>query len=109
LRRPPQEQPKDPDLARAHLHQAIQAYRQGRFPQAAQAAEQALLHDPSDPVAWYYLGAAHWMLGQRDRAADDFRQGSTREQSSRLSYRELNNLLSPIQGPVRNALDAARP
>jgi len=109
LRRPPQEQPKDPDLARAHLHQAIQAYRQGRFPQAAQAAEQALLHDPSDPVAWYYLGAAHWMLGQRDRAADDFRQGSTREQSSRLSYRELNNLLSPIQGPVRNALEAARP
>ena len=109
LRRPPQEQPKDPQLARSHLHQAIQAYRQGRFLQATQAAEQALLHDPSDPVAWYYLGAAHWMFGQQDRAADDFRQGSNRERNSRLSYRELNNLLSPIQGPVRNALETARP
>jgi hypothetical protein len=109
LRRPPQEQPKDPQLALSHLHQAIQAYRQGRFPQAIQAAEQALLHDPSDPVAWYYLGAARWMLGQRDRAADDFRQGGSRERNSRFSYRELSNLLSPIQGPVREVLEVARP
>jgi hypothetical protein len=109
LRRPPQEQAKDPQLALSHLHQAIQAYRQGRFPQVIQAAEQALLHDPSDPVAWYYLGAARWMLGQRDRATDDFRQGGNRERNSRLSYRELNNLLSPIQGLVREALETARP
>lgn len=109
LRRPPQEQPRDPQLALLHLNEAVLAYRQGRFDQAAAAAQRAVLCDPTHPAAWYYLGAAHWMLGQLEQAADDFRQGSERERTTRLSARQLNDLLSPIQGVARERLEATRP
>ncbi|MCS7269724.1 MAG: hypothetical protein NZ703_01455, partial [Gemmataceae bacterium] len=54
LRRPPQEQPRQPQLALPYLDEAILAYRNGRFDQAIRAAQQAVLYDATDPVAWYY-------------------------------------------------------
>lgn len=107
-RRPPTEQPKDPLQALIHLDNAIFAYRQNRFDEAVREAQRAVVHDPTHPIVWYYLGAAHWMLGQREQAADDFRQGSLRERTTLLSYTRINDLLRHIQGPVRQALEKAR-
>ncbi|MCS7020315.1 MAG: hypothetical protein NZU63_00640 [Gemmataceae bacterium] len=109
LRRPPQEQPRQPQLALPYLDEAILAYRNGRFDQAIRAAQQAVLYDATDPVAWYYLGAARWMLGQQVYANDDFRQGGQRERDNRFSHRQLDDLLRHIQGPVRTALESYRP
>ncbi len=99
----------DSKLAVRALDAGIAAYRAGRYPAAEQALLEAAKNDPADPVAWYYLGAARWALGQTEQARKDFQQGAEREKVSPQPARIINTAIAPIQGEVRDQLDRVRP
>lgn len=101
--------PVDATAAARSLDAGIDAYRAGRYEAAAAALIDAARNDPADPVAWYFLGAAHWALGKEDQAKKDFAQGAEREKVSPLPGRAISGALRPIQGTVRDALDKGRP
>ena len=100
---------RDPVLATRQLDAGVRAYRAGRFAEAVAALTESTKADPTSPLAWYFLGAAKWAVGDRDAAQDDFRQGAVREKASDLPSRLLNAALAPIQGSARDALTLARP
>ncbi len=108
-RRPVSGPPRDPATAARWLDEAILHYRAGRYAEAAAAAIRAVQADAADPLAWYYLGASRWMLGEREAARADFRQGAERERLSFTPRTVIDQGLMAIQGPVRDALMQARP
>ncbi|MBP3959046.1 hypothetical protein J8F10_27700 [Gemmata sp. G18] len=99
----------DPKAAAVSLDAGIAAYKAGRFDVAVKALLDATKNDPTDPVAWYFLGATRWALGEDEQAKKDFAQGAERERASLLPNRTLSAALAPIQGPGRDAVDRARP
>ena len=101
--------PMDAKTAIRALDAGILAYKAGRYEEAAAALADAAKNDPADPVAWYYLGAARWVRGDTKQAEKDFSQGSEREKVSPVPARVVSATIAPIQGPVRDALDRARP
>ena len=100
---------KNPVLAARLLDAGIVAYKDGRYDDAEKTLADAAWNNPDDAVAWYFLGATRWAAGKPDRAKDDFRQGAEREQARTTPARTIDVALSPIQGPVRDAITAARP
>ena len=101
--------PTDLRAATKALDAGISAYKAGRFDVAATALADAAKNDPTDPVAWYYLGAARWAKGEEEQAQKDFDQGAEREKGSAVPSRTVSAALAPIQGRARDALDKARP
>ncbi len=110
LYRTPIELPKR-DTARAarYLDAGIRAYKEDRFADAMTALTESTKADPTNPVAWYFLGSAKWARGMTDQANDDFRQGAVREAASNKTTRTITESLTVIQGAPRDALTAARP
>ena len=100
---------KDLDAAARSLDAGIAAYKAGRYTDAEKALAQAAWNNPADAISWYFLGATRWASGKPDQAKDDFRQGAEREQTRSTPARVIDIAISPIQGPVRDALTAARP
>ncbi|HUR54416.1 MAG TPA: hypothetical protein VMZ71_09810, partial [Gemmataceae bacterium] len=100
---------KNPAAAARLLDAGIAAYKAGRFADAAKALAEASTNDATNPLVWYYLGAARWQSGNRELASVDFRTGAERESSRTMSAKAINDALAPIQGPVRDALTNARP
>ncbi|MBA4063832.1 MAG: hypothetical protein C0501_08995 [Isosphaera sp.] len=109
FRRPVELPRRDAAAAARALDAGITAYKLGRYSDAAASLAAAVDADPTDALGWYFLGAARWGLGSTDQARDDFRQGAVRELASTVPTRVVNAALAPIQGPVRDALTAARP
>jgi hypothetical protein len=110
LRRKPTDGPeRDPVQAAKYLNDGIVAYRGGRFVEAEKALTQAAWHDDTNPLAWYFLGAARWQLGNTQQARADFQQGAERERVRTVPTRSIDQAISPIQGPARDALTATRP
>jgi Flp pilus assembly protein TadD len=106
----PVEKPKrNPKVAARFLDAGIAAYKAGRYPEAAAALTESTEADPTDPIAWYFLGASRWATGSTGQANKDFAQGGEWEKLSPLPARTIGGRLSPIQGPGRDALDLARP
>jgi hypothetical protein len=106
----PIEKPKkDVRTAARFLDHGISEYKAGRFGDAVKTLVESTKADPTNPVAWYYLGASHWALGALDQAKDDYRQGSEWEKQSLLTAHAISANLEPIQGPARDALTLARP
>jgi hypothetical protein len=99
----------DPVAAARYLDAGIRAYRAGRYADAVTALGEATKRDATDPLGWYFLGAAKWGAGRTAEAKEDFRQGAEREKTTSVSARVLNDALSPIQGAARDALNLARP
>jgi tetratricopeptide (TPR) repeat protein len=108
-RRPVEPRKTDPKAAARHLDAGMKAYKAGRFADAVAALRQSVTADPSDPLAWYYLGAAKWETAGAEDAKKEFVQGAEQERLSTLPTRTIGDLLAPIQGPARDALTAARP
>jgi hypothetical protein len=100
---------RDPKAGARFLDAGVKAYRAGRYADAVTALTESTKADDSDPIAWYFLGAAKWAAGATDKAKDDFLQGAEREKFSLLSTRAISDSLAPIQGAARDALTAARP
>lgn len=109
FRRPPELPKRDPVVAARFLDAGVKAYKEGRYADAITALTDSTKADPAGAVAWYFLGASRWASGSTDAARDDFRQGAVREGESIVPTRVVNAALSPIQGPARDALTAARP
>ncbi len=109
FRQPPELPKRDPMAAARFLDTGVKAYKDGRNSDAVTALTDSTKADPTDPLAWYFLGAARWGMGSTDAAKDDFRQGSVREAASPVPTRLISGAISPIQGPARDALTAARP
>jgi hypothetical protein len=106
----PIEKPRRDLRAAAHfLDKGIIAYKAGRNADAETALVNATKADPTDPLAWYFLGAARWALGSKDQAKEDFRQGGEWEKQTSMSAGTISDNLDPIQGPARDALWVARP
>jgi hypothetical protein len=101
--------PVDRKAAARSLDAGIASYRAGKYEAAATALTDATKNDPHDPVAWYYLGAVRWAMGNEEQAKKDFVQGAEREKVSPTSSRTVSAALTPIQGASRDALDRARP
>jgi hypothetical protein len=101
--------PVDAKAAARSLDAGIDAYRAGRYEAAVAALRDAARNDPADPVAWYFLGAAHWARGKEDEARRDFAQGAGREKVSLQTGRAISGALRPIQGAARDAIDRVRP
>jgi hypothetical protein len=101
--------PVDLRAAAKALDAGILAYKARNHKAAAALLADAAKNDPADPVAWYYLGAARWALGDAKQAEKDFGQGAEREKASPLPGRVLSEALAPIQGAARDAIDKARP
>ncbi len=100
---------RDAESAVRHFAVGVVAYRTGRFAEAEEAFKQAVFHDAADARYWYFLGAARWQGGRTTEAAGDFRQGADREARQQPARREVNRVLEVVQGPVRAALEVARP
>jgi hypothetical protein len=101
---------KDAIAAARSLGAGIAAYNAGQYAVAERALADAARLDPADgPLAWYFLGASRWAAGNAALAREDFRQGAERERRGDVPARVIGTAISPIQGPVRTALDAARP
>jgi len=109
LRRPVEARKIDSKAAARHLDAGVKAYKAGRFAEAAQALADSVKADPSDPIAWYFLGAAKWETTGAAEARKEFEQGAEQERASTLTTRAIGDRLAPIQGPARDALTAARP
>ena len=106
----PVEKPRrDVKLAARYLDDGIRAYKELRYADAASALIESTKADPTDPLAWYYLGAARWATGAREQAKKDYLQGSEWEKLSPRTARAISDDLALIQGPARDALTAARP
>ena len=60
-------------------------------------------------MAWYFLGATRWAMGNEEQAKKDFAQGSEREKLSPSPGRTISDALAPLQGNVRDAIDKVRP
>ena len=108
-RSPPELPKRDPVLASHYLDTGIKAFKDGHNADAIAVLTDSTKADPTNPLSWYFLGAARWNTGATDAAKDDFRQGSVREGASSVSTRTISDAISPIQGPARDALTAARP
>lgn len=108
-RRPPVLPARDPVVAARALDAGITAFKAGRFKDAVAALTDATKADATDAVSWYFLGASKLALGQLDQGKDDIRQGAAREAVSNVPTYVVNAALSPIQGPARDAITAARP
>ncbi len=100
---------RDVKAAARHLDAGVKAYKAGRFADAVTALTDSTKADPTDPIAWYFLGAARWEMGIADKAKDDFQQGGEREKFSTIPTRTISDSLAPIQGAARDALTASRP
>jgi tetratricopeptide (TPR) repeat protein len=106
----PVEKPKrDLKAAARYLDLGINAYKSGRNAEAVTALIEATKADPTDPVAWYFLGAARWAVGSTAQAKEDYRQGGEWEKISAMSARTISDNIEPIQGAARDALWVARP
>ncbi len=106
----PVEKPKrDLKIAARSLDLGINAYKAGRYTDAVTALIDSTKADPTDPMAWYFLGAARWATGAIDQAKEDYRQGGEWEKLSSLLARTISDNLEPIQGAARDALSVARP
>ncbi len=101
--------PVDASAAARSLDAGIDAYRAGQFEVAVPSLRDAAKNAPTDPVAWYFLGAARWAMGKTDEAKNDFAQGAQREKLSPLPARTISGSLRPLQGAVRDAIDRVRP
>jgi tetratricopeptide (TPR) repeat protein len=108
-RRPVELPARDAAAAARLLDAGVKAYRTERYSEALAALTDSTKADPTNPVAWYYLGAARWATGKPDDARDAFQQGGLREAASSVSARVIGAAIAPIQGPARDALTAARP
>lgn len=108
-RRSPVLPARDPAVAARSLDAGVTAFKAGRFKDAVGALTDATKADATDAVAWYFLGASKLELGQADQGKDDIRQGAVREAASNVPTHVVNAALSPIQGPARDAITAARP
>ena len=108
-RQPVEAPARDPRAAARFLDAGVKAYKAGRYADAVGPLADATRADATDPVAWYFLGAAKWQTGSPDKARDDFRQGAEREKVSLLPTRTISDALAPIQGAARDALSLARP
>ena len=108
-RRPVHAREIDPRAAARFLDAGMKAYRNGRYADAVAALGQSVKADPSEPLAWYFLGAAKWETVGAEEARKEFEQGAEQERLSLVPARTIGDLLSSIQGPVRDALTAARP
>jgi hypothetical protein len=109
FRRPVEPRKSDVLIAARHLDTGVKAYKAGRFADAAAALAESVKADSTDPVAWYFLGAAKWETAGADQAKKEFEQGAEQERRSPMTARTIGNLIAPIQGPARDALTAARP
>jgi hypothetical protein len=101
--------PVDPKAATKALDAGISAFKREKYDEAATALTDAAKNDPTDPVAWYYLGAARWALGDENQAKKDITQGAEREKRSVVPGRVVSTELAPIQGRARDAIDRVRP
>jgi hypothetical protein len=108
-RQPPVLPVRNPTAAARPLDAGITAFKDGRFKDAVASLTDATKADATDAVSWYFLGAAKLALGQVDQGKDDIRQGAAREAVSNVPTHLINAALSPIQGPARDAITAARP
>ncbi|AWM41710.1 Tetratricopeptide repeat protein [Gemmata obscuriglobus] len=109
FRRPVVLPPVDLRAAAGSLNTGIAAYKGGRYDAAVSALLDAVKHNPADPVAWYFLGAARWARGDEEQAKKDFAQGAEREKVSTAPNSTTSDALSPLQGAARDAIDRVRP
>jgi hypothetical protein len=109
LRRPVDKAVPDKAVAAKYLDAGINAYKSGKYKEAQDHLIQAAWNDDSSPLAYYFLGAARWQLQDTAQAKKDFTEGGTREKARTVSARSIDVAITPIQGPARDALAAARP
>ncbi len=108
-RRAPELPNRDTAVGARLLDAGVRAYKEGRHKEAVTLLTESTKADATDAVAWYFLGAAKLALGTTDQAKDDIRQGAVREAASNVTTQVISRALSPIQGPARDLITAARP
>ena len=100
LRRPIEPRKTDARVAARFLDTGVKAYKAGRYAEAATALAESAKADPSNPLAWYFLGAAKWETVGEEVARKEFEQGAEQER------------LSPIpreSSAIRSRQSRARP
>jgi tetratricopeptide (TPR) repeat protein len=100
---------RDIKAAARALDTGITAYKAGRYAEAITALLESTRADPTDPLSWYFLGAARWAKGSVEQAREDYRQGAEWEKLSNTPTRIISDNLEPIQGAARDGLYLARP
>ncbi len=68
-----------PDEPRIGLMEAMVAKRQGQLDKAFELANRSLQNDPENAGAWRLRGEISFLMGQYDRAIQDFRKSRTLE------------------------------
>ena len=100
----------DPGHPLVHTVWGASQVLRGRYAEGRDALEHEIRTNPSHPVAYSYLGIAHLMLGEPERAIERYRQAlSISPRDPRLSRFERHMALSFLHaGDVGQAVTHAR-
>jgi Ca-activated chloride channel family protein len=77
--------------ANATLEQAMEAFRAGRFEDAASACDKALELEPGNTEAFFYKALSEYKLGRYDEAAKLFMELAARKPANEVFLASLNN------------------
>ena len=88
--------------------QGVHAYYDGDFETSAAWLSQAVEGGTRDPRAFYFLGLAHWKLGDQDSASAEFRRGAEIETEGTEQFFPIDRSLARVQGEARLAIEKAR-
>ena len=103
LRRPVEPRKTDARVAARFLDTGVKAYKAGRYAEAATALAESAKADPSNPLAWYFLGAAKWETVGAGGGPEGIRTGCgarTALTDPSASHRQFA-LANPGRGPRR--------
>ena len=109
LRVPDGQRPPDVQAAERYFDQGLRFYWEQRYPQAEKQFVQAIRSFDQDARFVYFLGLTQLAEGQRDQAAESFRQGAKLEQQGRPQGSIISSALERVQGSPRHTLNRYRP
>ena len=90
---------EDPRIVSAHLTLGNALFRQGRFPEAAEAFEASLALRPDEDIALSNLGLAHRRLGDVETARSDFEALLALDPMSTTAYFNLGEMALEADDP----------
>lgn len=81
--------------AQAHIDAGLKLYKQRRFGQAAAEFQKAVDADPSSAAAHFYLGYAHYKIGEPSRRMSEHKEKAKAEFATAF---ELDPQFTPVWG-----------
>lgn len=96
------------EQAEQHFASGLRHFFGGRYAEAAAEFNVAIQHHRQDSRFFYFLGLAHWSLGETESATREVRTAVELEQRAKPGTMVPSRLFERVQGPARQWLDEQR-